>query len=51
MATPAIITPEHVKTVLATKRGGASALPTHVTAKQLSATLQIAESTIREHYL
>jgi len=48
MTTPATMTPEHVKTFLAAKRGGTSALPTHFTAKQLSATLQIAESTIYE---
>jgi excisionase family DNA binding protein len=48
MATPTIMAPDSVKTFLASKKGGASALPTHATAKQLPATFQVTESTIYE---
>jgi len=46
MTTPATVTPGHVRTFLAGKRREAQTLPTLVTAKQLAAATQIAESTI-----
>ncbi len=48
MVKPAHITPDDVKKHLTAKNGQNSSLPTHFTVKQLSATLQIAESTIYE---
>jgi excisionase family DNA binding protein len=48
MVTPTIITPEHVKTFLAGKRTKEQTLPSLVTARQLAAATQIAESAIYE---